>query len=264
MSEYDARSWQAAYLIAFLLGDALWRWTVGVAGGAAALQALMAACVLEESPRWLDSIHTKERRAGRATALLACHWREFTIASGLALAHGATGANAVLYYSRDVLQRAGFSQPLALSLGVGFVKFLGALTSICLVDQQGRRPLLLGGTAIMCAGHVGLSLSFWALPTPGVLALGSLLLFIFAWNVSWAGLMLTVASELLPQQVRGIGVGLIYALYWLLSFCISQTLESTLQSLGEGVTFAAFGAMTAVAFCFVWKYVPETNGVGLA
>lgn len=40
----------------------------------------------------------------------------------------------------------------------------------------------------------------------------------FFWNISWAGLMFVVASEILPSNIRGIGMGLAIAGFWLLAF----------------------------------------------
>ena len=192
---------------------------------------------------------------------------------------------AVLYYSRDVLQDAAVppSHIRLANAGVGLVKFVGALLSTAAIDRLGRRALLLGGTVVMLAGHLGLAVSFGMLrggaappgevaiadegaggDMTGVLALSSLLIFILAWNVSWAGLMLTVASELLPQEVRGLGCGVAYALYWLLSFIISSTLESTFENVGTGETFALYGGATSFALVFVWVCVPETKGVALS
>ena len=132
----------------------------------------------------------------------------------------------------------------------------------------------------MCAGHWGLAAAFWLAPpaasaaasssaaaaeTSGASTLGlvSLLLFILAWNLSWAGVMLTLTSEVLPQRIRALGTGLVYAIYWLLSFAVSQTLEATFAAVGEASTFAVYGAVTAMAMAFVWARVPETNGIAL-
>jgi hypothetical protein len=223
-------------------------------------------------------------------------WRDrhpITLALGIALAHGATGANAVLYYSRDVLQRAGLQSVRVATLGVGIVKFVGALLALGGVDRVGRRACLLAGTVAMVVGHAGLAIAF--LPpggegcasgggecasggggdgvggggdgvdadVNGSLALVSLLVYILAWNCSWAGLMLTLAAEVLPQRVRAAGTGLAYALYWLCSFAISQTLESTFEAVGVSTTFGLYGGATLLALVFAWVYVPETCGKGL-
>eukprot|EP01055_Gregarina_sp_Pseudo9_P005593 Gregarina_sp_Pseudo_9__5592@NODE_759_length_2259_cov_6_604955_g715_i0_p3_GENE_NODE_759_length_2259_cov_6_604955_g715_i0NODE_759_length_2259_cov_6_604955_g715_i0_p3_ORF_typecomplete_len104_score0_52Sugar_tr/PF00083_24/9_7e11GPDPase_memb/PF10110_9/5_3e02GPDPase_memb/PF10110_9/0_0088OAD_gamma/PF04277_13/2_9_NODE_759_length_2259_cov_6_604955_g715_i0168479 len=40
----------------------------------------------------------------------------------------------------------------------------------------------------------------------------------FFWNISWAGLMFVVASEVLPSNIRGIGMGIVIASFWILAF----------------------------------------------
>ena len=263
-----------AYVVTTCVGDAQWRWCVSFAGVLAAVQLAAMLSFIEESPRWVEHVRSRASKGGgggEATALFDALHRDrgpLMIAAGLAFWHGITGANAVLYYSRDVLELAGIAQPRLVNLGVGVTKFLGALASVVLVDTVGRRTLLFAGSALMSAGHFGLATSFWITSSIGAsahatLALGSLLVFIFAWNLSWAGLMLTVAAEVLPLPIRGVGVGIVYALYWLISFVISQTLESTLAALGEAPTFAIYGSLTAGALCFVCVAVPETNGVAL-
>ena len=86
---------------------------------------------------------------------------------------------------------------------------------------------------------------------------------IFAWAATWAGLQWTVVAELLPQQARGLGIGIATAEYWLGSFLLSQTLESVFDAVGEQAAFVAFGTVTAGAACFVWCAVPETKGMQL-
>lgn len=301
-----------AYVAGTALGDDQWRVTVGLAGLGAGVQLVCAACALTESPRWHarttraavaaeeeEDDEEEEGRRRRRRPSLRELWRDrqpIALALGLALAHGLTGANAVLYYSRDVLQLAGLSSPRLGTLGVGVVKFLGAALALWGVDRIGRRGCLLAGTVAMVVGHAGLAVAF--LPrgggsggggsgdasgdgasggggggasggvmsgdgVNGTLALGSLLLYILAWNLSWAGLMLTLAAELLPQRVRAAGTGLAYALYWLCSFGVSQTLESTFALVGISATFTLYGAATLGALGFAWACVPETRGRGL-
>lgn len=183
------------------------------------------------------------------------HRRKLAVSLGLALAHAATAANVVLYYSRDVLQSTGLTEPLLANLSVGVVKFVGAAAAMAVVEKCGRVSLLTGGALVLCIGHGGLALSRSA-----NLSLGSLLLFIFSWSVSWAGLQWTVVCELLPQSIRGVGIGMATAIYWLLSFVIAQTFESVSELVGQQATFLTFGTLSAAAMAFAWTMVPETRG----
>jgi len=136
---------------------------------------------------------------------------------------------------------------------------VGVFAAMGLVDRLGRRALLLGGTACMVLALGGLAGAFAdeAQPQPA-LALVSLLLFILGWDVSWAGLMLTVVAEVLPQPVRGAGTGLAYALYWLLSFVTAQFLESAMHAIGSAPTFGAIGGLCALVLLWTRLCVPET------
>ena len=45
-------------------------------------------------------------------------------------------------------------------------------------------------------------------------------------SISWAGLMYVVASEVLPQEVRSLGMGCVITTFWVFAFIIQSTLES--------------------------------------
>ena len=88
------------------------------------------------------------------------------------------------------------------------------------------------------------------------LALFSMLLFIFAWDASWAGLMYVVSATVLPQRVRAFGLGLVAAVYWLLCFVANQTLEGLLLRLGASGLFGWLAGLGTLALAFVWRFVP--------
>ena len=279
-----------AYVAAVLFGDEHWRWTLGIAALPAFLQLLGLASLLLESPRWLTERGQSERASAVAAKLgldaapllnflpnteakvamrvqLRAHGRPLILAAGCALAHAASAANVVLYYSRDILQATNLSNPLLANVGVGVAKLLGVLLCVVIVDHVGRRKLLLLGSAGMFVSYAGLVAAFTIGTADGRggadLALACLLLFILAWDISWAGLMLTVAAELLPQPVRGLGIGIAYSLYWILSFAESQTLETLFDTLGHSATFSLYGAATTFSLYFSWRFVPETKGASL-
>lgn len=303
-----------AYLIAFGLGDARWRLSIGLTSLVALFQLLLL-LPLHESPQWLQ-LNGFAQRAARArlalgipgdtsssstNATVADHVpraataaprvvtllralrrarRPLRLALGVAVAHAATAANTVLYYSRDVLQLAGLPDPLLANTAVGVAKFLGVAAALALTDRLGRRTLLLSGTATMVLALTGLALAFANASAPlSGLALVSLLLFILGWDVSWAGLMLTVIAEValppcshpspqptpsplfpqvLPHEIRGAGTGLAYALYWALSFGTAQSLESALSELGAAPTFGGIAVLCIGVMLWTWQSVPET------
>ena len=109
----------------------------------------------------------------------------------------------------------------------------------------------------MVGATVGLAFAFGA-QSSAALALGALLLFILGWDLSWAGLMLTLIAEVLPHEVRGVGTGLAYALYWVLSFVTAQFLESAFDAFGTAHTFGAIAVLCTCVLLWTWWCVPET------
>ena len=97
-----------------------------------------------------------------------------------------------------------FSPVMQAGAGVAPVttEFSGGVVAVFGVDRLGRRALLLSGTSIMILAAAALGASFANAAHPSAtLALLSLVAFIIGWDVSWAGLMLTLIAEVLPQNV---------------------------------------------------------------
>lgn len=267
-----------AYIVAATLGDERWRYTVGIPGVLAVVQLLGVAFLLPESPRWLAMQSDAKLEGGSGEARYRCvdslrrryvelrkHWRPLLLAIGCALAQNSTNANTALYYSRTVLQRAGLEHALQANMAVGAIKFLGVGSALVLVDRVGRRRLLIWGTSGCILSYAGLVAAFAAdpaAPIPG-LALASMLTFIFSWDISWAGLMLMVAGELLPQPVRGMGLGIVFSTFWAVSFVEEQTFLTLFRVLSVAGTFALFGCTSLFALSFATFILPETKGLSL-
>lgn len=200
-----------------------------------------------------------EAAAQRAAMHSSRNMGALMFAIGCALAHSALAANAVLYYSRDILQSAGIENALTAELFVGIVKTTGVLVALVLVERVGRKPLLLVGTAGALLGHFCLGLAFRYNPTLDGLALGSLFTFIFFWDLSWAGLMFMVAAEALPLSIRGIGLGAVATIYWTCSFLWSYFLQSLFRALSTSTTFFMLAGTTGASLLFVIFVVQETK-----
>ncbi|EOD10284.1 hypothetical protein EMIHUDRAFT_216003 [Emiliania huxleyi CCMP1516] len=268
-----------AYAVAYGLGDSRWRASIGLTTPCR-LQLLLILLLLHESPHWLTA-HGFTRSAAKARAVLGPPTAVATI-EVVAAGSGAEEESPLICAGRrGALRHLGARQaarelwlarrPLAVALGVatahaataantvGLAKVAGVLAALALTDRLGRRVLLIGGTTCMALSLCGLAGAFAdeAHPSPG-LALASLLVFILGWDISWAGLMLAVVAEVLPQRVRGTGTGLAYGLYWLLSFVTAQFLESAIHALGSAPTFSAIGGMCGIVLLWTWRCVPET------
>ena len=163
------------------LGQAEWRWDLGVAAIPAALFFMFLAGI-PRSPRWLakvqrleearsvlaqigepdpdaelaDIVRSIDAEHGHANEPLFS--RKYALPIFLAVATGLfnqlSGINAILYYLNDIFERAGFSKVSGdlQAVAVGATNLLFTMLAISVIDRFGRKFLLL-------VGSVGTSLS---------------------------------------------------------------------------------------------------------
>lgn len=216
----------------------------------------------KQMPGTRAAVRCADKRKRSAVTTLFYHRRRVALAVGCALAHNALGANTVMYYSRDILQLATIPNSAGSQIGLGVAKALGTGIAFGSVDKCGRRSLLIVGVCGCVLGHLGLAVAF--LPAAREYAAGlawaSLLLFLAAWDLGWASLMSLVITEVLPDEVRGFGLGVSCSLYWLVSFVQAQTLETMFKAITIPGTFAMYCIGSILSLVFVLICVPETSG----
>lgn len=192
-----------------------------------------------------------------------------SIAVGCAVAQNLTLANTIISYTIPILRRASIPSLDFLSVGIGIAKFLGVVSAILLVDRVGRRPLLFWGSIVTFLCHILFAIFFGVLvwDSSADFARWGLLLvmysFIYAWNISWAGLMFVVASEVLPSAVRGIGISLTVATFWILSFVFQLTIGLIMNLLTVPGAFGLFAGMNLLSILFVVFCVKDLARVPL-
>ena len=167
--------------VSYLVDTALahiegWRWMFGLAAIPAALL-MIGITRMPRSPRWLVSRGLEEEAeavllrtiaAERVEERLEQFLRDTTdvkpagwgevfkrpvliaviIGVGLMLIQQLTGINTIIYYAPVIFQTAGYESDTAALIAtasVGLVNILATLIAIWLVDQWGRKPLLIMG-----------------------------------------------------------------------------------------------------------------------
>ncbi|CAE7787478.1 ywtG, partial [Symbiodinium sp. KB8] len=223
---------------------------------------------------------TRQSSAGSCLAELSRTWKELRatldvpggrFALGLAVSAAVTQnlafSNAMLYYARPIFEAGGITSSWLPSVGVGLAKFAGVAIALPLLARLPRRLLLGAGMVTQVAACVAMAAAFTALPaeSPGLQAAVTvgMLVFILAWDCSWAPGMWVVCSELLPTRSRGTGMGLAVAAFWATSAVANQTVLSIAEATSWSAFMVIVAVLTTFATGFVVAVLPETQGKSL-
>ncbi len=272
------------------LGDAEWRWKLGISAVPAALFCGLLFGI-PESPRWLArrgrmqeaeevlrrtgdanyrqdlleiaaSVETDHGSAGESLFARKYKFPIF-LAVSIGMFNQLSGINAVLYYLNDIFEKAGFTKVSSdlQAVAVGATNLLFTMVAMSVIDRLGRKKLLLIGsigTAIAQAGVAAIFLSgkrqdllVWCL-------VGFIAFFAFSQGaVIWVYL-----SEVFPTRVRAKGQSLGSFTHWIMNAGISAIFPVLAASSG-GIPFLFFAAMMAAQFFVVLAVYPETKGYSL-
>jgi sugar porter (SP) family MFS transporter len=283
-----------AYLVDFALAPwAAWRWMFGIS----ALPAAVITVVLwrlPDTPRWyamkgrtdeaaevlrqidpsvdvpaeLAEIRhaLSTERGGSVGQLLRPPYRRaglFVI--GLGLLVQITGINAIVYFTPLIFKELGLTGNAALLLvpaGVQFIALLATLVALRIVDRVGRRVVLLIGISVMVVANA-LMIAVFAIGLRGgvsTLAFVGILLFTAGFDFGFGALVWVYASESFPARLRATGSSAMLTSDLVGNLIIAQFFLSVLGRIGGVATFAVFGALAVVSFCYVYWLAPETKG----
>lgn len=295
-------------------GQGVWHWTLVAEYWRAMFGANMLPSGLffvlllfvPESPRWLlkaghDALGLKilTRVSGPLTAL-----RELAeIQEGLAREEGSvrellrpglrlalvvgvmlsvfgqlSGVNIVVYYGPKILMAAGYRDVAALlsQVGFGLINLVFTILALLVIDRWGRRPLLIGGMAVVTVALTVLGTLFLlgSRPAgPGEAAVVSktvglwiglaICLYMAAIAFSICAVIWVLTPEIFPNRVRGRAASIATFANWFTNALSAQLFPWYSARLGMQTAFLTSAAICAVATLFFWKYVPETKGKSL-
>ena len=190
-----------------------------------------------------------------------------------------TGMNAFMYYSTQIFQSAGFSDPAVSTIIVGLVNMLTTFIAIKYVDKFGRKPILYFGLTMLFVAcfvvgtifhqHYSYTMVNGAVQSSMVLTpalqwvtLIFCLIFIFGFAVSMGPIIWIICSEIQPLEGRDFGITVSTMTNWICNAILGQFAVGWL-SYAPGNTFYTFGIVCFVCIFFVIFIVPETKGTSL-
>jgi MFS family permease len=189
---------------------------------------------------------------------------------GMALAatNHLVGVNAIIYYTPTLLTRTGFGTTAAIlsTVGIGLVNMLVTIVALSLVDRVGRRPLVLGGTALIVLDLIFLG-GLYLLPSRNALVswltVAALCVYIASFAASLGLGIWLINSEIFPTQVRGKAAGFGTVTHWGLDFLISLTVLTTINLLTATGLFWMYAFFGILGFAYLYRHLPETKGRSL-
>jgi MFS transporter, SP family, arabinose:H+ symporter len=278
------------YLIGTLkLGEAEWRWKLGIAAVPAAIFLVMLFGI-PRSPRWL----VKKKRIGEArevlritgeenyaqelqdivTSIDAEHHAGDTLFNGryglpiflavsIAMFNQLSGINAILYYLNQIFAQAGFNKVSSdlQAVAIGATNLLFTMIAMTLIDKVGRKKLLLTGAVGTAACLAGVSYVFLSHRHEGLLV-WLLVAYIAFFAFSQGAVIWVYIGEVFPNRVRAAGQSLGSFTHWLMAAIISLGFPAVAAKSG-GYPFVFFSVMMAVQFFVVLAWYPETKGITL-
>ncbi len=285
-----------SYLVDFGFANVAgtWRWMLGV-GAVPGVLLGVGMLFLPESPRWLASkgrfdqaadvlrmmrdrqdvdeelsgLHrdiVSEKGDVSLSALFAAPKARLPLIVGIGLAvfQQVTGINTIIYYAPSIFQQAGMTSPLLPTIGIGVVNVLATVVALLLLDQVGRRKLLLVGLGIMlfCLIAITVALSMGSADAGAITAV-ALAAYVGGFAIGLGPIFWLLIAEIFPLAYRGRGMSVASMANWGSNLVVALFFPNLIVLLTLGGAFALFAVLTVVALAFAWRFVPETSGRSL-
>lgn len=190
----------------------------------------------------------------------------FLMAFAIAILNQLTGINVLLQLSGFILQHSGLNSNLLSMLGsvsIGLMNFVVTLIAMYLVDKVGRKVLLEIGTAGVSLALLSLAgVAYFMEPSllQGYLTVAGLLAFIIFFAIGPGVVVWLAISELLPLQIRSVGMSISLAANSLVSAIFAAVFLPLTTKIGYSGIFLICALFSIVYFIISKYFLPETKG----
>jgi sugar porter (SP) family MFS transporter len=182
----------------------------------------------------------------------------------LAIIQQWSGLNSVFAYSHQIFKDAGFSVSGAMLSLVfqGLTMLVFCVVAMFVVDLTGRKMLMLIGTLGIGITHALIGLCFY-MHWSGAAVVGLVMLAIALYAMTLAPVVWVLLSELFPNRVRGVALGISVVALWVGYLILTYTFPIMRETIGTAKTFWVYAAFLFVAFLILLRALPETKGKSL-
>jgi len=278
-----------------------WRPMFLVAAIAGLLSLAFASIFLEESPRWLMSMHKFDEARLVMTKIYGLHNAEFIEQELAKFSDQHRHLAEVACFDVQDLLRPGHLKPLLLTCALKFIQqFTGtavivsymvviftntgasreeallftALSSLpqmvtmvlgsYFLDLTGRKKLLLMSQAgVICTLLVmGFFQYFDGTLQTKAMILGVILFRVF-YSLGMGPIPLVLASEILPFKVRGRGLAISTFIHSILGFFLTASFPAISNAIGEAPVYWGLAVISVGGFIFINRKIDETSNIRL-
>lgn len=163
----------------------------------------------------------------------------------------------------SLLMSEHFSEKAAFegTLMMGIVKTVAIVTvTFWVLDNVGRKPLLLASAAGMSLGAIGLGVVFGDAESFGLWNCSlALSVFCIAFSIGLGPVTYCYVPEVFDSAVRGQGIAMAFCSSRLMSAGILAVTPILLESIGAKAIFFIFAALNASFVGYVYMFCPETK-----
>ncbi|CAB1327803.1 unnamed protein product [Coregonus sp. 'balchen'] len=214
---------------------------------------------LEEMRREKEEVE-KEAQVSIAVLVRSSLYRQqLFVALMMHLSQQLSGINAIFYYSTAIFERAGVTQPVYATIGVGVINTVFTMVSVALVDRAGRRTLTLIGLGGMCICAVAMTVGLVYLMAKNLLCRNSNVLAPHGWLIGPGPIPWFIVAELFSQGPRPAAIALAGCTNWTSNFIIGMTFPY-IEALCGSYVFVLFAVLLFGFTVFTYLRVPETKG----
>ncbi|KAL3375798.1 hypothetical protein AABB24_002661 [Solanum stoloniferum] len=174
------------------------------------------------------------------------------------------GTDGISSFAGSIFKAAGCSTGFSSTM-MAMIQLPFAASSVLLMDNTGRRPLLMVTATGACLGSflVGLGFLFQdyqqSKELTATLVFTGILVYSACFSAGMGGTPWVIMSEIFPINIKGQGGTLVTLANWFSSWIVTYSFNFIFQWSSAGVFFV-FAIFCASIVFFVAKLVPETKG----
>jgi sugar porter (SP) family MFS transporter len=274
------------------VGENDWRWMFEVEAVPAFLFTV-ALLFIPESPRWLAKNNQDDKArdvfrkiAGDDYARSEMEWVQkglekeeggliellnprlrvlLFVGFCLAIFANATGINVVIYYGTEIFKMAGFVEKATsfkAQMIIGLINLLFTFAGMALIDRTGRKVLHIIAYGLMTLSMFCLGLMFNMEDIAPIWMVIPVMTYVASFACGVGVVIWVYLSELFPNKIRGVAMGIATMLIWIANFVVTQFFPILRDKMGGNVFFLFTGA-SMIAFLFALIMMKETKGLHL-